>query len=111
MKSSASWRHNREQRTQFSRVRSRIAIWRATPHFQQMAEVSQQPAAHDSATEMIEFGLKSLHSIGKISGAEIRSTGDDDTRRLPFGVRVDDFDPRLLHHGVYRNANVEVGSS
>jgi hypothetical protein len=61
--------------------------------------------ADDSAAEMIEFGLKPLHSIGKISGAEIGATCNNDSRWFPFRVGVDDLDPGIGCHVFYRNAS------
>jgi hypothetical protein len=49
----------------------------------------------DSAPEVIEFALKALHPARQISCSEIRSTGNDDTRRLPFGVGVNYLNPAL----------------
>jgi len=60
--------------------------------------------ADDSAAEMIEFGLKTPHSIGKIFGAEIGSTCDDNSRWFPFRVGVDDLDTAIGCHVFYRNA-------
>jgi len=59
----------------------------------------------DSAAEMIEFGMKTAHSIGKISSAEIGATCNDDSRWFPFRVGVDDLDTAIGCHVFYRNAS------
>jgi hypothetical protein len=46
---------------------------------------------YDSRAESIEITLKGFTTIIKRAGAEIRSTGDDDTCRLAAGVGVNDF--------------------
>jgi hypothetical protein len=51
-----------------------------------------------AATEMIEFALKTLEPAWQISCAEIRSTRNHDTRRLPLSVGVNYFYPSIQHH-------------
>jgi hypothetical protein len=63
---------------------------------------------YHSGAEVIEFTLKALYPVGQVSCPEIRSTGNDDTRRLPFGVGVNYFNPALLHHEFYRNSSANV---
>jgi hypothetical protein len=48
---------------------------------------------YDSAPEVIEFAAKVLQPGWQTSCSEIRSTGNDNTRRLPFGVGVNYFNP------------------
>ncbi len=52
----------------------------------------------DAAAKMIEFALKALEPAWQISCSEIRSTCNDDARRLPFRVGVNYFYPSLQHH-------------
>jgi len=51
----------------------------------------------DSAPEVVEFAPKALHPAWQISFFEIRSTGNDDSCRLPCGVGVDYLNPAGFH--------------
>jgi hypothetical protein len=59
----------------------------------------------DSAAKMIEFCLKTPHSVGKIPRSEIGSACDDNARWFPFRVGVDDLNTAIGCHVFYRNAN------
>jgi hypothetical protein len=50
---------------------------------------------NNSAPELIEFALQTFYPAWQISCSEIRPTGNDNTRRLPFGVGVNYFNPAL----------------
>src|SRR5688572_17152405 len=55
---------------------------------QQRADNDVRPArlVDDSRAEWVKITLKNFATIVERSGAEIRSAGDDDTRRLAAGV-------------------------
>jgi hypothetical protein len=55
---------------------------------------------NDSAAEVIEFALKTLHAAWEIAGPEIRTSCYNDTRRFPFGVGINDLNRAIGQHGL-----------
>jgi hypothetical protein len=47
---------------------------------------------HDRGAVMIIFRAQPLHAFAETTDTEVRSTFQDDARRLPLGVRIDDPD-------------------
>ena len=46
----------------------------------------------DGAANAVEFRAKNFTPIGHRAMSEVRAAGDDDSRRLAAGVRIDDLD-------------------